>query len=173
MFTKIADWIDALNESIGRGVSWLTLLMALVMFVTVVLRYVFNMGWIWMQESVMFMHGFLFMLSGGYTLLADEHVRIDIFYRPMSEKKKAVVNMIGIVFLLFPTCFVIFYYGYQYVSDSWNVLEGSKEAGGLPGVFILKSAILCFAVLVGLQGISLLIRSFNTLAASKQHHSYD
>jgi TRAP-type mannitol/chloroaromatic compound transport system permease small subunit len=166
MFTKIADRIDTLNDSIGRGVSWLTLLMALVMFVTVVLRYMFNMGWIWMQESVMFMHGFLFMLSGGYTLLADEHVRIDIFYRPMSEKRKAVVNMIGTVFLLFPTCFVVFYYGYQYVSDSWNVLEGSKEAGGLPGVFILKSAILVFAVLVGLQGVSKFIRSLNTLTTS-------
>ena len=167
MFTKIADWIDALNDFIGRGVSWLTLFMALVMFVTVVLRYMFNMGWIWMQESVMFMHGFVFMLAGGYTLLAEEHVRIDIFYRPMSEKKKAVVNMIGIVFLLFPTCFVIFYFGYPYVSDSWSVLEDSREAGGLPGVYLLKSAILAFAVLVGLQGISKFIRALNTLTASE------
>ncbi len=163
MFTKIADRIDALNSLIGRGVSWLTLLMALVMFVTVILRYVFNMGWIWMQESVVFMHGFVFMLAGGYTLLADEHVRIDILYEPMSEKKRAVVNILGTVFLLFPTCILIFYYGFTYVSDSWSVLEGSMEAGGLPGVFILKSAILAFAVLVGLQGISIIIRAFNTL----------
>jgi TRAP-type mannitol/chloroaromatic compound transport system permease small subunit len=148
MFTKIADGIDALNNLIGRGVSWLTLFMALVMFVTVVLRYMFNVGWIWMQESVIFMHGFVFMLSGGYTLLAEQHVRIDILYRPMSEKKKALVNLFGIIFLLFPTCFVIFYYGYPYVSDSWSVLEDSREAGGLPGVFLLKSAILAFAVLV-------------------------
>ncbi len=167
MFTKIADWIDALNNLIGRGVSWLTLFMALVMFVTVVLRYMFNMGWIWMQESVIFMHGFVFMLSGGYTLLAEEHVRIDILYRPMSEKKKALVNLFGIIFLLFPTCFVILYYGFPYVSDSWSVLEGSMEAGGLPGVFILKSAILAFAVLVGLQGFSKMIRALNTLTAPK------
>ena len=166
MFTKIADQIDALNSLIGRGVSWLTLLMALVMFVTVVLRYVFNMGWIWMQESVVFMHGFVFMLAGGYTLLADEHVRIDILYEPMNEKKRAVVNILGTVFLLFPTCILIFYYGFTYVSDSWSVLEGSMEAGGLPGVFILKSAILAFAVLVSLQGISIIIRAFNTLTGN-------
>ncbi len=166
MFTKIADQIDALNSLIGRGVSWLTLFMALVMFVTVVLRYAFNMGWIWMQESVIFMHGFVFMLAGGYTLLAEEHVRIDIIYRPLSEKKKAIVNMIGTVFLLFPTCILIFYYGYTYVGDSWRVLEGSMEAGGLPGVFLLKSSILAFPVLVGLQGISKFIRAFNTLTAS-------
>jgi TRAP-type mannitol/chloroaromatic compound transport system permease small subunit len=166
MFTKIADWIDTINDFIGRGVSWLTLLMALVMFITVILRYAFNMGWIWMQESVMFMHGFVFMLAGGYTLLAEEHVRIDIFYRPMSEKKQAIVNVLGILFLLFPTCFVIFHYGYPYVSDSWSVLEDSKEAGGLPGVFLLKSSILAFPFLVGLQGIAKLIRAINTLTTS-------
>ncbi|OEU48035.1 MAG: C4-dicarboxylate ABC transporter permease [Desulfobulbaceae bacterium S3730MH12] len=167
MFTKIADRIDAMNDLIGRGVSWLTLFMALVMFVIVVLRYIFNMGWIWMQESVVFMHGFVFMLAGGYTLLAEEHVRIDIFYRPMSERKKAIVNLVGIVFLLFPTCFVIFYYGYPYVSDSWSVLEGSREAGGLPGVFLLKTSILVFPVLVGLQGVAKFIRALNTLTTSK------
>lgn len=163
MFTKLADWIDATNDIVGRGVSWLTLFMAIVMFVTVVLRYAFNMGWIWMQESVMFMHGFVFMLAGGYTLLAEEHVRIDVIYRPMSEKKKAIINILGTIFLLFPTCFVIFYYGYPYVSDSWSVFEDSKEAGGLPGVFLLKSAILAFPILVGLQGIAKFIRAVNTL----------
>lgn len=168
MFTKIADTIDTVNTIIGRGVSWLTFLMAIVMFITVILRYAFNMGWIWMQESVMFMHGFVFMLAGGYTLLAEEHVRIDIFYRPMGEKKKAIVNIIGIFFLLFPTCFLIFYFAYPYVSDSWSVLEDSKEAGGLPGVFLLKSAILAFPVLVGMQGVSKLIRAFKTLTTSQQ-----
>jgi TRAP-type mannitol/chloroaromatic compound transport system permease small subunit len=163
MFTKIADWIDWINEIVGRGVSWLTLFMAIVMFVTVVLRYAFNTGWIWMQESVMFMHGFVFMLAGGYTLLTEEHVRIDVIYRPLSDKKKAVINIIGTLFLLFPTCFVIFYYGYPYVSDSWSVLEDSKEAGGLPGVFLLKSAILAFPVLVAFQGIAKMIRAVNTL----------
>lgn len=166
MLTKIADGIDTLNETIGRCVSWLTFFMAIVMFITVILRYAFNMGWIWMQESVMFMHGFVFMLAGGYTLLAEEHVRIDIFYRPMSEKKKAIVNIIGIFFLLFPTCCVIFYFAYPYVSDSWSVLEDSKEAGGLPGVFLLKSAILAFPILVALQGIAKLIRAFKTLTTA-------
>jgi len=168
MFTKIADTIDAINNTIGRCVSWLTFFMAIVMFATVILRYVFNMGWIWMQESVMFMHGFVFMLAAGYTLLAEEHVRIDIFYRPMKEKQKAIVNIIGTVFLLFPTCYLIFYFGYPYVSDSWSVFEDSKEAGGLPGVFLLKSAIIAFPVLVGMQGIAKLIRAVTTLINSQQ-----
>lgn len=168
MFTKIADGIDKINETIGRYVSWLTFFMAIVMFITVILRYAFNMGWIWMQESVMFMHGFVFMLAGGYTLLAEEHVRIDIFYRPMSEKKKAIVNILGILFLLFPTCCIILYFGHTYVGDSWSVLEDSKEAGGLPGVFLLKSAIIAFPILVGMQGIAKIIRAVNTLTTSPQ-----
>ncbi len=160
MFLKIADWIDALNERIGRGVSWLTLFMALVMFLTVILRYVFNMGWIWMQESVSFMHGCVFMLAAGYSLLHNEHVRIDIFYRPMTVRKKGLVNIFGILFLLFPTCYVVLYYAFPYVANSWAVFEGSREVGGLPGVFLLKTAILIFAVLLGLQGVSKLIRAF-------------
>ncbi|MFH2130566.1 MAG: TRAP transporter small permease subunit [bacterium] len=163
MFRKIADGIDRLNDAVGSMVIWLTLIMAIVMFGTVVLRYVFNMGWIWVQESVTYMHGILFMMAGGYALLHEQHVRIDIFYRPLNERKKAFVNIFGVLFLLFPTCFVIFYYSFPYVMDAWSVLEGSREAGGVPGVFLLKTVILIFPVLVGLQGVSILIRCFYTL----------
>ena len=92
-----------------------------------------------MQDSVVFMHGFIFMLAGGFTLLADEHVRIDIIYRPLADKKKAVINIIGTLVLLFPTCFVIFYYAYPYVSDSWSIFEPSSETGGLAGIFLLAA----------------------------------
>lgn len=171
MLNKLASWIDALNTIIGKGVSWLTLLMAIVMFATVILRYLFNMGWVWMQETVVFMHGFIFMLAGGYTLLAEEHVRIDIVYRPLSEKKKAIINIIGTLFLLFPTCFVIICYGYPYVSASWAIFEPSRETGGLPGVFLLKSAILAFPILVSLQGLSKMIRAIEILQQPADQHS--
>ncbi|MBF0289884.1 MAG: TRAP transporter small permease subunit [SAR324 cluster bacterium] len=147
-------WVNAFNDVTGRSVSWLTLVMALVTFLIVILRYIFNIGWIWMQESVIYMHGMVFMVAGGYTLLQDQHVRIDIFYRPMDAKKKALVNFFGVIFLLFPTCGIILYFAYPYVRDSWRVLEGSKEAGGIPAVFLLKSIILVFPVLVGIQGLS-------------------
>jgi len=164
MLNKLATSIDTLNAIIGKGVAWLTLFMAISMFVIVVLRYVFSMGWIWMQDSVVFMHGFIFMMAAGTTLLAEEHVRIDIVYRPLSEKKKAVINIIGTLFLLFPTCFVIFYYALPYVMNSWAIFEPSSETGGLPGVFLLKSAILACPVLLALQGISKLIRAVQTLS---------
>lgn len=163
MLQKIANGIDAFNDWIGRSVSWLTLAMVLVTFLVVVLRYVFNLGWIWMQESVTYMHGIVFMIAGGYSLLHDQHVRIDVIYRPMKARGKALVNIFGTLFLLFPTCYLIIFYAYPYVEDSWSVFEGSKEAGGLPGLFLLKTVILVFAALIGLQGIAHLLRNILTL----------
>ena len=128
--------------------------MALATFIIVALRYGFNLGWIWMQESVVYMHGMLFMLTAGYTLLKQGHVRVDIFYRPANRRYKAAVDLFGALFLLWPTCLVILYYGYPYVMDSWIVLEGSKEAGGIPGVFLLKTTLLLGALLLGLQGLA-------------------
>ncbi len=151
--------LDALNDHVGRAAAWLTLAMAVVTFVVVTLRYGFNTGWIWMQESVVFMHGILFMLAAGYTLLKEGHVRVDIFYRPKGIAYKAVIDLLGALLLVLPTCFLILYYGYPYVAESWKVFEGSKEAGGLPGVFLLKSMLLLATVLLGLQGLSQAARS--------------
>ena len=166
MLEKIAAAIDALNERIGLGVAWLSLAMALVMFLTVILRYVFDLGWIWMQESVIYMHGALFMLAVGFTLKHEQHVRIDVLYNPLSVHKKAIVNLLGTIFLLFPTCVAIFYFAFPYVQNSWEVFEGSREAGGLPGIFLLKSVILVFPVLLALQGLAQLLRALLVLTGS-------
>ena len=74
-----AQKIDAANSVIGRTTAWLALIMVLVQFVVVMMRYVFGVGSIMMQESVIYMHAFLFMLGAGYTLLQGGHVRVDIF----------------------------------------------------------------------------------------------
>lgn len=160
MLRSFVTVVDTLNDWIGRGVSWLTLLMALATFVIVVLRYGFNTGWIWMQESVVYMHGALFMLAAGYTLLHEGHVRVDIFYRPRGRTYKAVVDLFGSVLLLLPTCILLAYYSYPYISYSWYVLEGSNEAGGIPGVFLLKSVIPVGSLLLALQGLAKAGRSF-------------
>lgn len=137
--------------------------MALMTFVIVILRYGFDSGWIWMQESVVYMHGALFMLAGGYTLLKENHVRVDIFYRPLSHTYKATIDLCGAILLLLPTCALMLFYGFPYVAASWGVLEGSKEAGGIPAVFLLKSIILLGALLLGFQGLSQAGRSILTL----------
>nr|WP_184046062.1 TRAP transporter small permease subunit [Roseospira visakhapatnamensis] len=137
--------------------------MVLVQFLVVVLRYVFGLGFIWMQESIVYMHGLLFMVGAGYTLLQDGHVRVDVFYRDASRRRQALVNLAGSVLFLIPFCTLILWVSIDYVGNAWRVLEGSKETSGIQGVFLLKSVILVFGALVLLQGVSVIARSLLTL----------
>lgn len=151
--------VDSLNERIGRGVAWMTLLMVLITFVVVILRYVYAVGWVWLQESYVWLHGMVFMFGAAYTLLHNGHVRVDIFYRSNDARYKAWVNLLGSLLLIMPLIAVVFSVSIDYVATSWASLEESREAGGLPGLFLLKSVLLAFCVLMGLQGLSLAGRS--------------
>lgn len=172
---SIAASIDRLNDTVGRAVSWLTLFMVLVQFALVVMRYVFGIGNILVQESLIYAHGTLFMMAAGYTLLVDGHVRVDIFYRSASPRRKALVDLFGVLFLLTPFCILMLVFAYPYVAASWAVLEGSRETSGLPAVFALKTVILIFIALIFLQGVSLALKSWLVLkgappAAPPPHH---
>lgn len=156
--------VDSINENIGRAVSWLALFMVLIQFAVVVTRYVFGIGFIWLQESIIYMHAFVFLAAAGYTLLHNGHVRVDIFYGSMSERGKAIVDLIGGLVFLLPMCVAIFWISLGYVTRSWLVLEGSPEGdSGIPAVFLLKAMILVFCVVVALQGLALMARSILAL----------
>ncbi|MEJ2592320.1 MAG: TRAP transporter small permease subunit [Candidatus Thiodiazotropha sp.] len=155
---RLADTCEAINEWLGRAVSWLSLLMVLVTFVIVVLRYAFDLGWIWLQESVTYMHAALFLIGAAYTLKHEGHVRVDIFYSRFGRRGKAWVDLFGSLLLLMPVCLFIFIVSWDYVAQSWELHEGSQEAGGLNGVYLLKSLILMLAGLLVLQGLAGAIR---------------
>ncbi len=163
--------IDALNQWTGRAIAWAMLAMVLVQFLVVILRYVFSVGFISMQESILYLHGIVFLIGSGFTLLHDGHVRVDIFYREAGPRYRALVDLLGSMFLLLPFCAVIFWLSYGYIMNSWLVLEGSPEASGLPLVFLLKSVIWIFAILLGLQGIALGLRAFQTIAGERTSYS--
>lgn len=156
--------IDRLNDTIGRGVAWLTLAMVLITFAVVVLRYIYSIGWVWMQESYVWLNGIVFMLGAGYTLLHNGHVRVDIIYRTASPRYKAIIDIFGSFVLLLPMVTVVFWVSFNYVVASWLKFEESREAGGLPGLFLLKTVILAFCLLLGLQGLALAGRSVLSLA---------
>ena len=145
-------------------VSWLLALMVLTMFCIVVLRYGFNIGSIAVQESITYMHGLVFMLAIAHTLRINGHVRVDILYQRWGKKGQAIVNLLGSIFLLLPVCAFITYISWDYVSSSWSYYEGSREAGGLEGVFLLKSLIPLMAFLLFLQGLSEAMKSICTLS---------
>lgn len=162
----LQNWINKLeliNDKTGIAVSWLTLLMVLVTFLVVVLRYLFDIGSIGLQESINYMHACVFLIGAAYTLQKNAHVRVDIFYQKLSAHKKAWIDLFGTVFFLTPTMLFIFIISWEYVSESWSVLESSREAGGLPGVYLLKSVILVMAFLMLLQGLANALRSIQII----------
>ena len=151
---RVARSAERMVKGLGRAVSWLGLAMVLTTATVVVLRKFFDTGFIWMQESVTWMHAAVFMLAAGYTLALDEHVRVDIFYRRMSPARRLLVDTLGTLFLLVPTCVLILVYGWHYVAVSWSIGEGSPEAGGLPGLFLLKSLIILTPALLLLESLA-------------------
>lgn len=156
---RLASLLDALAERTGRLVSWLTLGMVLATVTVVVMRYAAGVGLIWLQESINWMHSLVFMLGAAYTLKADEHVRVDVFYRGMSERQKAVINLAGTILFLLPLCAFLLVESWQYVATSWRIAERSREAGGLPMIYLLKTVIPVMAVLLALQGGSMALRA--------------
>jgi TRAP-type mannitol/chloroaromatic compound transport system permease small subunit len=157
-------FVSGLNRVIGEVLSWLALAMVIVCFTVVVQRYVFHISFPALQDLYVWMSGAMFTGVAGFALLRDDHVRVDIFYRPASIRRKAIADLVGVLLFLVPFVTVILLYGLPYVQRSWRLMEGSANIGGMPGLFVLKSFILVFAVLVGLQGLAVAARSILVLA---------
>ncbi len=156
-----ARLLDRISIITGHAVSWLTLIMVVTTFVIVVMRYVFDAGFIWLQESVIWMHALVFMMGAAYTLQQEDHVRVDIFYRELSVTGRAWIDIAGSVLFLLPLCGFLAYQAYDFVAISWSLHEASRESGGLPYPLIpmLKSILLLMPIAVTLQGVSLILRS--------------
>ena len=160
---RLLSWIDILITVSGRSIAWLVLLMVLISFSVAILRYLFDIGWIALQESVTYLHALVFMLGIPYTLQRNRHVRVDIFHRRFTARTRAWVDLLGTLFLLLPVFVTLFLLSLNYVAASWSVLEASPEAGGLPLVFVLKSLLLLMPLLMILQGLAWLLRNLLVL----------
>jgi TRAP-type mannitol/chloroaromatic compound transport system permease small subunit len=160
---RLCDWI---NEQVGRHVMWLALLLVLIQFAVVVLRYLFGTSFIAMQESVIYVHATLFMLTIGYTFLHDGHVRVDVFYAEFGPRGRAWTDLIGTLIAVIPFCALVLWFSWGFVGASWKMREGPMFVGGLPIVYLLKTTIPIFAALLLLQGISIAIKSALVLAGA-------
>jgi TRAP-type mannitol/chloroaromatic compound transport system permease small subunit len=150
--------IDALNEAIGRTVAWLVLGMMIVTGVVVVLRYGFSIGSIALQESVMYLHGIVFMLGIPYALKHDAHVRVDVIYGRLSPRGRDIVNLLGHLLFLLPLAGFIVWVSWDYTGRAWSIREGSAEVGGIEAVFLLKTLIPVLGGLLVLQGMAEITR---------------
>jgi TRAP-type mannitol/chloroaromatic compound transport system permease small subunit len=159
----LAERIDRFSTMIGRAAAWLVLAVVLVQFAVVLLRYLFGTGSIWLQESIVYAHGFAFMLAAAWVLKTGGHVRVDVFYREMGARNRALVELLGTIFLLLPMAGLILWVSVPYAARSWAIFERSQETSGLPFVFLLKTAIPVFAAMLILQGIAEIVRTAVTL----------
>lgn len=156
---RICMGVDAINDRVGRAVSWATALLVLVTFVDVVMRYFFNTSYVFTQELEWHVFSFIFLMGAGYTLKVDGHVRVEVFYGRLSDRGKAWINLIGVLFFLFPSCILFVKTSIPFVMKSYQVMEGSPDPGGIPYRFILKACIPAGYALILLQGVSLGINS--------------
>ena len=142
--------------------------MVAVTLLIVVLRYALDQGSIVLQESVLYMHGTVFMLGIPYALKNDAHVRVDLVYSRLGPRGRACIDLLGHVLFLMPVCGALFIYSRPYVASSWRILEGSSEVGGIPAVFLLKTLIPLAAVLLLLQGTSEIVRCLSVLTGRRR-----
>ena len=157
---KYFELINKINIILGKFFSWSLLMMVILTFIIVILRYLFNIGFIWMQELVRYLYAAVFMLCAAYTLAKDEHVRVDIFYSKLKDRHKIIINVIGALLFSIPVCLCVLYYSFTYVINSWAQLEGSLEERGLHAVYLLKTLIWAFAIMLVLQSIYIISQGY-------------
>ena len=167
LLTRSYKTIDQLNDLTGRLVSWITLLMVIVTCAVVLARYVFGVGSIALQESVMYMHGIVFMLGIAFTLKEQGHVRVDVLHEKFSRRTRTLIDIAGTVLFLLPVSIFILLTSLDYVSFAWSFRESSAQPGGLPGVFLVKTLIPVMAALLALQGIAEILRGIVSLAGQR------
>ena len=160
---KISQILDAFSETTGKICSWFVAVMVLVTCVVVIMRYGLDMGSVLLQDVVLYLHGGLFLLGSAFALKRGAHVRVDIFYRSLSDVRKAWVDLLGNIIFLQPVCWMILFYSWGYVEFSWRIMEVSPEPDGLPFVYLQKSLLIALAVLLAMQSLSEIFKSLITI----------
>ncbi|WP_298822012.1 TRAP transporter small permease subunit [uncultured Roseibium sp.] len=160
---KLAGTLERVNSVIGHILCWAALGMLLLQFVIVLLRYVFGFSYIFLDEGVLYFHASIFMLGAGYTFLVNAHVRVDIFYAKLDERRQAWIDLFGHLFLLAPALIVLIWFSWPTVRGSWAILEGAISVGGIPASFLLKSLIPAYCILLLIQGLAAFLRDLQKL----------
>ncbi|HJL60441.1 MAG TPA: TRAP transporter small permease subunit [Pseudomonadales bacterium] len=160
---KVIDLFDRLSDMVGNLIAPITIIMMVLTCIVVFVRYLLNAGAIPIQETVVYLHGSVFMLGIAYTLKQSAHVRVDILYSRFSPRKQALVNLFGTTVFLIPFSIFLLWTSLDFVSLSWSLNESSAEPGGLPFVYLLKTLIPIMPVLLLAQGIAEIMRNLSYL----------
>lgn len=177
VLASIMNLINLINRVIGNIFIWLSVGIVVVCFWVVVERYAFGNTRLWMQDLYPWMNGVMFTAVAGYALYRNDHVRVDIFFRPASAIRKAWLDLLGVFLFLLPFTYTVWVSSFIFVERSVGLREASSNPGGMPGLYVLKAFILVFAVVIAIQGISMAIRSILVIAGREElippEYSYD
>lgn len=164
----ICFFLDGIVKRFGEWLAWLNILLVLIIIIQVVLRYVFNNGLVYLEELQWHLFGALIMFGIGYGITTDSHIRLDIFHRKMGPRTKGIIEILGILLLLFPLVFVLFIHGIDFAESSYRVAEASESPLGLPHRWIIKSVIPVSMFYVAIAALSRLIQAFISLKQPSQ-----
>ena len=167
MLNFVVNFFEKSNKVIGEYISWFIIFMVIIQLIIVMARYIFGIGFLKLQELLIYLHGLSFTLAAGYTLLNDEHVRVDLIYRTSSDMYKSIINILGSLFFLIPFCLITYSTSLPYVKRSWKIFEGSPETSGLNAVYLLKTALIIFPLLLLIQAVSIIYRNIKKIIESK------
>ena len=155
--------IDRFIATTGKSVSWLAFVLVLVIIVDVFLRYTFSISSAGSSELEWHLFSVLFLLAAPWAFQVDRHVRVDVFHQRFSPKMKKWIELTGCVVLLLPFCAVGFWESIGFVKSAYLVGERSADPGGLPYRFLIKGAIPASFLLLGLQSISIILKTIFAL----------
>ena len=164
---RFAAAVDRITDLIGRLVSWLTIPVIGALFIAVPLRYILHYGTTYLDDWPQMGHSALFLVGAAYALRTNDHVRVDIFYKSMSRRRQALVDLFGTALFLLPWLAAIGWYVWPVVRSSWREQEAFPETM-TPGYFVSKSLVLVFVALVGMQGTANAVRAALALVAPKE-----
>jgi len=154
--------IERFVDRVGRAVAWLSLVIVVLMSVNVVLRYLFSIGSVWAQELEWHLLVPLILFGISYALRHDEHVRVDIVYGKLSNKRKNLIDLASALLAIAVSALFI-WLSLHYVQQAYVIDEGSPDPGGLPHRFLLKSLLPIGFALLLVQGIASALKSFHEL----------
>lgn len=145
--------------------------MVLIVAAVVLFRFLFGIGSIAAQESIIYVHAALFMLCLGFTLQQDAHVRVDVFYHRFSAHTRAWINVLGAILFLLPFAIFIILISYEFVGRAWSIQEGSPDPGGLPFIYLLKTLIPFAGTLLTVQAIGQIFASLSVILQPDEANS--
>lgn len=151
--------LDDISYRIGEITKWALPLLVLSIAFSVFALSIFGLNWTKLSESAAYFHASVIMLGAAATLLAGQHVRVDIFHTRMSAKSRSLVDFAGFYALLLPVCLIIIWDSQSFVNFAWRIFEGSSENDGIQGVFLLKTLVPVFAVMMIAQSLSIAMRA--------------